>query len=41
MNEILNLTNVNYTSLFVSIITILIGMKATVSIFEWFINKLV
>ena len=40
MNEILNLTNVNYTSLFVSIITILIGMKATVSIFEWFINKL-
>ena len=39
MNEILNLTNVNYTSLFVSIITILIGMKATVSIFEWFINK--
>lgn len=40
MNEILNLTNVDYTSLFVSIITILIGMKATVSIFEWFINKL-
>lgn len=40
MNEILNLTNVNYTSLFVSIITILIGMKATVSVFEWFINKL-
>ncbi len=40
MNEILNLTNVNYTSLFVSIITILIGMKATVSIFEWLINKL-
>lgn len=40
MNEILNLTNVNYTSLFVSIITILIGMKATISVFEWFINKL-
>ena len=40
MNEILNLTNVNYTSLFVSIITILIGMKASVSVFEWFINKL-
>ncbi|KAI4445126.1 hypothetical protein C823_007633 [Eubacterium plexicaudatum ASF492] len=40
MNEILSLTNVNYTSLFISIITILIGMKATVSIFEWFINKL-
>ena len=40
MNEILSLLKIDYASLFVSVFAILIGMKATVSIFEWFINKL-
>lgn len=40
MDEIIALTNINYSSLFVSIITILIGLKVAVSIFEWFFNKL-
>lgn len=40
MKEILDLTNINYVSLLASVFTILIGIKAAASIFEWFINKL-
>mgnify|MGYP006964298035 FL=1 len=40
MNEILELTNVDFSSIFISVISILIGVKASVSLFEWVINKL-
>jgi len=40
MGSIEELININYSSLFVAIFTILIGIKAIVSIFEWFISKL-
>lgn len=40
MNEIIELTNVDFSSIFISVFIILIGVKAIVSLFEWVINKL-
>lgn len=40
MDEITALTQINFTSLFVSVFVILIGIKAIVSIFEWVVDKL-
>lgn len=40
MQDILGLININYTSLFISIITVLIGIKSVTTLFEWFISKL-
>lgn len=40
MNEIIELTKVNFSSVFIAVFVILIGVKAVVSIFEWFIDTL-
>lgn len=40
MQNIVELININYTSLFISIVTILIGIKTLTTLFEWFISKL-
>lgn len=40
MDEILELTKIDFPSLFVSVFIALIGIKAIVSIFEWIIDKL-
>lgn len=40
MDEIIALTQINFSSIFISVFVILIGMKAIISIFEWIINKL-
>lgn len=40
MDEILALTKIDFSSLFLSIFVILIGMKAMVSVGEWMISKL-
>lgn len=40
MNEISPILTVDYSSLFISIFSILIGIKATISLLEWFMNKL-
>lgn len=40
MDAILDLTNIDFSSLFISIFVILVGIKAMVSIFEWGIDKL-
>ncbi len=40
MNEIIELTNVDFSSIFISVFIILIGVKAIVSLLEWVINKL-
>lgn len=40
MKDITKLTTINYAYVFASVILILIGIKAIVSLFEWFINKL-
>lgn len=40
MNEIIELTNVDFSSIFISVFIILISVKAIVSLFEWVINKL-
>lgn len=40
MNEIIELTNVDFSSIFISVFIILVGVKAIVSLFEWVINKL-
>lgn len=40
MSEIIELTNVDFSSIFIYVISILIGVKAVVSIFEWVIEKL-
>ena len=34
------LTRIDYTSVFISVFIILIGIKAIVSLFEWVIDKL-
>lgn len=39
MEEITNLAAINYAYVFTSVITVLIGVKAVVSLFEWVINK--
>lgn len=40
MNEIIELTKVNFSSIFIAVFVILIGLKAIVSLFEWIIEKL-
>ena len=40
MSEIIELTNVDFSSIFISVFIILVGIKAIVSLFEWVINKL-
>lgn len=40
MEQIVSLTTVDYSSLFIALFTVLIGIKIIVSIFEWIINKL-
>lgn len=40
MEEIIELTKIDFSSLFLSVFVILIGIKAMVSVFEWGIDKL-
>lgn len=40
MNEIIELTKINFSSVFIAVFIILIAVKAIVSIFEWVIEKL-
>lgn len=40
MEEIVTFTEINFTSLFLQICSILIGIKAVLSAFEWLISKL-
>lgn len=40
MNEIIEMTQINFSNLFISVFVILIGIKAIVSLFEWIIEKL-
>lgn len=40
MNEIIELTKLDFSSTFISVFCILFGAKAIVSLFEWGINKL-
>lgn len=40
MNEIIELTKINFSSVFIAVFVILIGIKAIVSIFEWVVDKL-
>lgn len=40
MEPIIELTKIDYVSVFVAVFTILVGIKAIVSIFEWVIDKL-
>lgn len=40
MNEIIELTNIDFSAIFISVFIILFGTKAIVSLFEWVINKL-
>jgi len=40
MNEIIELTKINFSYVLISVFVILIGIKAVVSIFEWAIDKL-
>lgn len=40
MNEIIELTKINFSSVFIAVFVILIGIKAIVSILEWVIDKL-
>lgn len=40
MNEIIELTKINFSSVFIAVFVILIGIKAMVSLFEWMFEKL-
>jgi len=40
MEAITELTKINFTSLFLSVFTILLGIKAIASLFEWVVEKL-
>ena len=40
MNEIIELTKIDFPSIFISVFTILVGIKAIVSLSEWIISKL-
>lgn len=40
MNEIIELTNTDFSYVFISVFVILIGIKFIISLFEWFIDKL-
>lgn len=39
MNEIIELTKVNFSSVFIAVFVILIGLKVIVSLFEWIVEK--
>lgn len=40
MNEIMELTKINFSSVFIAVFVILIGIKSIASLFEWVIDKL-
>lgn len=40
MSEIIELTKINFSSVFVAVFVILIGIKAMVSLLEWVVDKL-
>lgn len=40
MEEIIELTKINFSSVFIAVFVILIGIKTIVSLFEWIIDKL-
>lgn len=40
MNEIIELTNVDFSSIFLAVFMILFGIKSVVSLFEWIIRQL-
>ena len=40
MGDIIPLITIDYSSLFVSVLTILVGIKTIISLFEWAISKL-
>lgn len=40
MNEIIELTKINFSTVFITVFVILLGIKAVVSIFEWIVDKL-
>lgn len=40
MNEIIELTKINFSSVFIAVFVILIGVKTIVSLFEWIIDRL-
>lgn len=40
MNEIIELTKIDFTYVFIAVFAILIGVKVSVSLFEWIIEKL-
>ena len=40
MSEIIELTKINFSSVFVAVFVILIGIKAIISLLEWGIDKL-
>lgn len=39
MTEIIELTKINFSSVFIAVFVILIGVKTIVSLFEWTIDK--
>ena len=40
MNEIIELTKIDFPSIFISVFIILVGIKTIVSLSEWIISKL-
>lgn len=40
MNEIIELTKIDFSYVFIAVFVILIGVKVIVSLFEWIVNKL-
>lgn len=40
MNEIIELTKVNFSSVFIAVFAILVGVKAVASLFEWVVEKM-
>lgn len=40
MEAIKDLTTIDYTSLFIAVFTVLVGLKVSISLFEWFVDKL-
>ena len=39
MNEIIELTKVDFTYVFIAVFVILLGVKFIISLFEWIVNK--
>lgn len=40
MEEIIELTKIDFSTVFISVLIILIGIKAIISLFEWIVSKL-